>query len=143
MMTEKLMLAAPLAMFGICAVQDWRRKEISAAVVVLFGAFGFGLSVFADGRSFMQVFAGMVPGAVLAALSEASRGQIGMGDGFLILAAGCYFGFWEICGIFFLGSLLAGLTGIFLLLFLGRKRNDRLPFAPFVLFSYILWLAGS
>ena len=46
-MSEKLMLTFLLAMLGICAFQDWRRREVSVTVLVLFGSIGllFGVAV--------------------------------------------------------------------------------------------------
>ena len=64
-----------------------------------------------------------------------------MGDGWLILAAGCYLGFWSVLGVFLLASILAGVAGTMMLLFFGGRKSDRLPFAPFVLVSYVFMLA--
>lgn len=139
-MGEKLILAALLAMFGLCALQDWRRREISVAVVVFFGVLGLGLGIAALERTVWEILLGMLPGGILAALSWGSRGQIGMGDGCLILAAGCYLGFWKILGVFLIASLLTGMAGAVHLLFFGGKRSDRLPFAPFLLAAYVFWL---
>ena len=140
-MSEKLMLAVLLIMFGLCALQDWRRREISVAVVAVFGALGLALGIAVTERTIWEILFGMLPGGVLAALSWGSRGQIGMGDGCLILAAGCYLGFWKTLGVFLMASLLTGMAGAALLLFFGGKKSDRLPFAPFLLVAYVFWLA--
>ena len=140
-MSEKLMLTFLLAMLGICAFQDWRRREVSVTVLVLFGSIGLLFGVAVAQEPVAGLLSGMFPGGMLLALAWGSRGQIGMGDGWLILAAGCYLGFWSVLGVFLLASILAGVAGAMMLLFFGGKKSDRLPFAPFVLVGYVFMLA--
>lgn len=140
-MSEKLMLTFLLAMLGICAFQDWRRREVSVTVLVLFGSIGLLFGVAVAQEPVAGLLSGMFPGGMLLTLAWGSRGQIGMGDGWLILAAGCYLGFWSVLGVFLLASILAGVAGAMMLLFFGGKKSDRLPFAPFVLVSYVFMLA--
>ncbi len=98
-------------MLGICAFQDWRRREVSVTVLVLFGSIGLLFGVAVAQEPVAGLLSGMFPGGMLLALAWGSRGQIGMGDGWLILAAGCYLGFWSVLGVFSPGQYTGGSGG--------------------------------
>ena len=68
---------------------------------------------------------------------------LGFGDVLLLCALGVIFGAGAVSGIFAAASLCAGalcLTGLALK---QIKRDDELPFAPFIAFGCLVYLIGS
>ena len=93
-------------------------------VLVLFrGSIGLLFGVAVAQEPVAGLLSGMFPGGMLLALAWGSRGQIGMGDGWLILAAGCYLGFWSVLGVFLLGQYTGGSGGGHDALFFRRKKS--------------------
>ena len=78
-------------------------------------------SVYPDGLLSMGV------GGVVAVMSVLSRGKMGMGDGMLILAMG---------SVLSVGELLGIHAGLQLCVF-KKKRDEEIPFAPFLLAGYL------
>lgn len=77
-------------------------------------------------------------GAVLFLVSVLSGGRMGKGDAILFLMIGGFLTWQESLSLLWMSSVLMGVFGIVCLLTKRRKKNDRLPFAPFVLGGYVL-----
>lgn len=128
----KVLVLCMLAANGVC---DIRKKEILLLPTVVFAAAGIIFDA-AAGMSAAKVLCGLLPGALLAALSAASCQAVGAGDAILLASVGI----WTGCGTAFLTlaaafwiqaavSVIYGLTG-------GRKKE--LPFVPAILAAYAL-----
>ena len=83
-------------------------------------------SVYPDGLLSMGV------GGVVAVMSVLSRGKMGMGDGLLILAMGSVLSVGEL-----LALLLCGIYAGLQLCVFKKKRDEEIPFAPFLLAGYL------
>lgn len=88
-------------------------------------------SVYPDGLLSMGV------GGVVAVISVLSRGKMGMGDGLLILAMGSVLSVGELLGILCLALLLCGIYAGLQLCVFKKKRDEEIPFAPFLLAGYL------
>lgn len=92
-------------------------------------------------ESAQTVILGLLPGGCICFLSALVPGQIGMGDGWILMAAGAVGG-WKM-GIFLLEwGLICLFPAAFFWCVIKKKRNLKLPFAPFILGGYI-WLILS
>ena len=87
-----------------------------------------------------QLLSGVAVGAALFVISLLSCGRIGQGDAVMVLIMGCYFGGFQSLMLLWGASFLAGLYGLFLLLLFHKRKTDRIPFVPFLLASYMVWL---
>lgn len=115
---------------------DIRKKEISLrmyAVLVIVGVVWHMISKDWDG-SFLYA---LLPGACTLGLSVLSEGQIGFGDGLMILAAGLYFSLEWVLLWSFMAFLLCGLFGMGLFLFCKKDRKEEIAFIPFLFVSAI------
>ncbi len=80
-----------------------------------------------------DALAGLVAGGgVLLLLAMVSRGGMGGGDIKLAAALGLLFGWQKVLLALFLGSILAGVLGLILILAGRKSRKDMLPFGPFI-----------
>ncbi len=78
-----------------------------------------------------------VPG-VLMLLAGWLSGKVGYGDGCVLLVAGSILGGVKITAVFLGGLFIAAMTAIVLLVFRKVKKNDKLPFIPFLAVSALV-----
>jgi len=105
-----------LLLLIICAVEDFRRKEVTVTYILLFGTVGVVLHLFYPNCSVYSMLWGLLLGIGIMAVSLLSRGSIGMGDGILLTVTGVYLGGYEnlelfLLGVIFCGSLVFGTFG--------------------------------
>ncbi len=132
-MLRTVMVVVFLISSSVC---DMRNKKIPLWVIIIFAGLGVLLAIFAPAHSFGDLVAGVGGGVVLIMVSIITAGQIGMGDGLLFVVLGIFCGSSNIGLLIYATLLCAVVAGV---LFMTRqvKRNDRLPFVPFVLCVYI------
>ena len=124
---------------------DIRKKEISVTRSVLCGVIAFLLRT---GMEMSGLQAGTVqflltailPGGVLLLIGKITRQEIGYGDGILLLVCGLCLGGKETIFLFVSGLFLMFPISLVLLLSGHTDRRAELPFAPFLLASYLFWL---
>lgn len=120
--------------------QDYRKKEVSLALILLLGIFGMIFRL-TDGKlQWASLLAGMSIGVIFMLLSFLTGGKIGVGDGLVLIVSGVYLGFWRNLSMCLIALSLAGLNGLLLLLMKRCKKEDTLPFFPFLLAGYVILL---
>ena len=113
---------------GINTWTDIRKKEICVPV----------LSVFLAGGILWRIWEGTFwAGTIAAVISVLTRGEIGFGDGLLILAMGSVLKSGELLGVLCAALLLCGIYSGLQLLVFKKKRDTEIPFAPFLLVGYL------
>lgn len=127
-----------IGMLGICSIEDLWKKRIHLVIVAGFALFGLGLFWKERSISLGDMLGGMGIGLFLYCLSILSMERIGKGDALLLTATGIYLGFWRNMVLLWLGSMLTGVAGLLLYLLFHKKREYRIPFAPFLLTAYLL-----
>jgi Flp pilus assembly protein protease CpaA len=150
-----------VSVLGLNAVQDIRRREIVLAPTVAAGAAGVLWNLIAGHSGMATLLYGMIPGGILLFFAWLTGGQIGRGDGILVIACGAWCGFpvslYLLCAGLFLAlagavMLLAIRRTRFRLRF-GQRRGEkgnsgktirassiRVPFVPFLFAAYIILL---
>lgn len=131
-----------LLLLIICAVEDFRRKEVTVTYILLFGTVGVVLHLFYPNCSVYSMLWGLLLGIGIMAVSLLSRGSIGMGDGILLTVTGVYLGGYENLELFLLGVFFAGVWSLGLLVLKKKKRKERIAFIPFLLAAYAFMLVG-
>ena len=133
-------LAWVIALFIISAnsFTDVRRHEISLFLTATGGIAGIVIWHMESGQA-TPLPASILPGICFLLFSFLSRGAVGAGDGFVLIAlAGCLpvtdIFITAVCGVF-LASVYAGL-----MLLGGSGLRSSFAFVPFLLGGYVLYL---
>lgn len=129
-----------LFVLAVGAYQDWREQQISLFLPILAAVVGILLWLSEPTCSVWELLGGMMIGMVLLAAAGLTGGQIGTGDGMMLLASGSYLGFQKNLGLFLTGLLLAGFAAFYLMVVQKRGRRTTMPFIPFLLAAYLLLL---
>ena len=91
-------------------------------------------------KSVIFLLGALLPGGLLLLCGRITRQAIGYGDGLLLLICGIYLG-GKTAGILFMTGLFFLFPMSLCLLISGKAgRKTQIPFAPFLLASYLLWL---
>ena len=126
---------------GICSYQDLRSHRISMVWIVLLAGVSAWMAWRREGWDWVLITE-LLPGIFLLGVSYLTRGQVGIGDGFIVAFSGWGFG-WETAVV---GSWLAlmavsvvGITGVLLR---KRKKGHRYPLIPFLFLAQgiCVWL---
>ncbi|MDE7325839.1 MAG: hypothetical protein K2N63_06140 [Lachnospiraceae bacterium] len=114
--------------FGIV---DIRKKSLSVPVLVLVLGAAVLFRLLWDG-GIVAGGAGLLSGFLICAVGKISRGQIGMGDGFLLAVTGMLLGFWKNMELFLTGLFFCAVFSAGILIFFRKGRGYQVPFVPFL-----------
>ena len=129
-----------LGMLVFCTIEDCRRKRILLGPVLLFGILGLILHLYYRNISIWNLLAGCLIGVILLLISKVTRGNIGIGDGLILIVTGVYLGFEDNSILFMHGLLFCGIWSLVLLVTKKKKGTDEVPFIPFLLLAYLKML---
>ena len=115
---------------------DIRKREISIPVTLLFGLAGVVYSV-RTGRTMTDYLIPLGIGILILGGSVLTRGQVGMGDGWLLMALGCMMRMESYIQMVCIGMLLAAACSGVLLLVFRKSRKTEIPLVPFLLLGYV------
>ena len=115
---------------------DIRKREISIPVTLLFGLAGVVYSV-RSGRTMTDYLIPLGIGILILGGSVLTRGQVGMGDGWMLLALGCMLRMECYIQMAFIGMLLAAAYSGVLMLVFRKNRKTEIPLVPFLLLGYV------
>ena len=130
---EWFRLGAAAVFLWAAAIQDLKTKKIPILLPAAFlaGAVAVNL-LFPTGMDRRELWAGVVPGALLLVPSPLAKGKIGEGDGVCLLVCGLYTGLRRTVRIAETAFVLAGIAAAALLLTKGRRAEESFPFVPFL-----------
>ena len=115
---------------------DIRKREISIPVTLLFGLAGVVYSV-RTGRTMTDYLIPLGIGILILGGSVLTRGQLGMGDGWMLLALGCMLRMECYIQMACIGMLLAAAYSGVLMLVFRKNRKTEIPLVPFLLLGYV------
>ena len=115
---------------------DIRKREISIPVTLMFGLAGVAYSI-KIGRKMTDYLIPAAIGIFILACSILTRGQVGMGDGWLLMALGCMMRMESYIQMACIGMLLAAACSGVLLLVFRKSRKTEIPLVPFLLLGYV------
>ena len=115
---------------------DIRKREISIPVTLLFGLAGVVYSV-RTGRTMTDYLIPLGIGILILEGSVLTRGQVGMGDGWMLLALGCMLRMECYIQMACIGMLLAAAYSGVLMLVFRKNRKTEIPLVPFLLLGYV------
>ena len=115
---------------------DIRKREISIPVTLLFGLAGVVYSV-RTGRTMTDYLIPLGIGILILGGSVLTRGQVGMGVGWMLLALGCMLRMECYIQMACIGMLLAAAYSGVLMLVFRKNRKTEIPLVPFLLLGYV------
>lgn len=135
-MLEIIKTVILLACLFVNAWTDAKTRRVYPALLAVTGTIGLFFYT-ADGEMTAgSLAAGVLVGVFLLLGGRLTDEKIGYGDGMTFLVTGIFLGFWKNLFLLFAASLAAAVYAL-IGLALGRlKRNDCLPFLPFVSGAY-------
>jgi leader peptidase (prepilin peptidase)/N-methyltransferase len=121
------------------AIYDWKKKEIHLRVSAVTAAVLTVCELWRISRgelAWVTLFAGMFVGVLLIGISLATRGQIGIGDGIVLVITGMVLNVYENSMLLLCSLVLTAVSGMFLLVAKHVGRKYTLPFVPYIFLSY-------
>lgn len=131
-------------LLGVLAWLDIRTKKVSLVLVGILAVMMLGMRIasFETGSGtgiwIAKLFVGLLPGGISLFCSYITRGQIGMGDGFVLAALGLGLGFRNVMVLWGVALCMAAVFAIFLLVFKRAGKKTELPFVPCLFLGYVL-----
>lgn len=129
-----------LLLFSSTAYEDCKEKEINFYMPLIGALAGIILHLLYWEKTLLDILLGITVGIVLLLVAVISNGGIGMGDGIMLMVSGIFLGFWENIALFMMALGMISITALFLIVIKRKGKNYRLPFLPFLLAAYLLWL---
>ena len=115
---------------------DIRRREISLLLTVVYAGCGIIYSIL-QGRKIQDVLIPAGIGILFLAAGLISRGAIGAGDCWILLALGALLDTETYIRMLCIGFFLAGFWSGILLVIRRKSRKTEIPLVPFLLAGYI------
>lgn len=135
---DKGLLTVLLLFLSTAAYYDLKTGKVHI-VTILFGAAGGMTARLSAGTFFLpDVAAGAAGGGFLLLLGLATHQAIGYGDGLLIMVTGIFLGWYGNFCLLVTAFFLSAVCSVLYLLCGLKKRSDTIPFAPFLLFGYLV-----
>ncbi len=131
------------AMLGITAVLAWfdiKKQEFPLWLLCVGGAVSVCVTLLVGEFSIHKILGGALVGGMLILCCACTKESVGFGDGLMFVVTGIYLGLWKNLLLLLGATAICAVFGAVLLITKRAKRNDRLPFAPFVLASEVLML---
>ncbi|MDO5425805.1 MAG: prepilin peptidase [Eubacteriales bacterium] len=126
---------------GICSIQDVRRREISRRILAVGSVAAVLMQVCTRKLEYWDFALGIAVGLALLGIAFATREALGYGDGLAVLAMGMFAGGCRALEILLLAFGMAALVSGGCLALKKAKRNDSLPFLPFLTAAAVICMA--
>ena len=127
-----------LAVLIVCAVSDYRKKEIKLIFPVFLAIAAAAMFFLGRDIAVKSVIAGMAEGIVIMVLSQITQGRIGMGDGILLASTGLMLGWKDNLIMFFFACLLSACVSVLILTLKKGDRETKIPFVPFMVPGFLI-----
>ena len=125
-------------MLGVCAVTDFRRKEVEVPIICLGGILGVVFHVIYQHRSIEDMLGGFAIGVIMYVIAVATREQVGKGDALLCMVTGIYLGFLANLALVWLSTVLVGIFGLVAVKLFHKTRGMTMPYVPFLLATALI-----
>ena len=132
-----------LVYLGFCTWEDCRCRQIFWPLSAAMAAAGVLLKLVSDQAGFPELACALVPGALLLPLLFLPSPPLGMGDILVLWVLGIWTSLWHTVTVFCFALMMAGMYAGFLLLRKKAKKQDTLPFIPFLFLAQTILLFGD
>lgn len=128
-----------LLFLGINAILDFKYKKIPWVLSICFIVIGIGSVLISSPINWWQ-FLGAIVGIGIILISVCTKQAIGLGDGLVLLVVGIFIGLWKTLMILFLSGILVAVVGIIMMVQKKGNLKTSLPFIPFILAAYGVYM---
>lgn len=141
-----ILISEVLVLFFItvCSYTDIKEKNIYVAPVVLSQCLWITIFSISSSSSFIKIFSNVatkiVIETVVITVLSFYHDMIGLGDSLMLTTVCVILGFENGITIFAIAFLMCAIAGIVMIFLKRRCIESKMPLAPFVLTSYIVWL---
>lgn len=118
-------------------IKDIRSKSISLPLVIVSCACLILIMPFNNVITIKSAILGTLVGLFIILVSKLTKGQIGIGDGIILLATGLGLGIWDNIALLTFALFLSAICCVILLAFRLVNLKMTIPFIPFLFLSYI------
>ena len=125
-----------ILLLGFNSVLDIKRRQISLVLTAVIGLVVILVRIW-ERQPWGELGLSLIPGVVFVLLAYVTEESIGYGDAWVLLSVGCYLSFKEMLTMCMSALCLAGVTALFLYIFLYKKKNYEMPFIPFLFIGYL------
>lgn len=139
-MLKKSIIFMMLLLFSI---EDVRKKRIDILPLLAFSVIGAIYQTVTRALTISEICGGMLLGVGLLGIAKMTGESLGYGDGLLFLVTGIYLGGWDNCSLLMTSLVLAFVFAIIQILVRKKSAKSEIPFVPFVLSAYVLYLGGQ
>lgn len=125
-----------IGLLGFNALLDLRKQQISLMAAGIMGISGF---IWAWHGNYLEIsyFFGIFIGICVLGMGLATKGEVGIGDGIVVLSLGMTLEWEKLVVSLMLGLLGCAAVSGFLMLTFHKGRKTRIPFVPFLFLGYI------
>lgn len=132
-----------LGFLMVMSYSDVKRKEVNVHIIGLFLALALivtALGYHVYEPNFLSVILGTLLGIIIYGISILTKGEIGEGDAYVIIALGMMLGCTKVFFIVSIAFVLAAVSVLILKLSKKISISSTLPFVPYILASYVVFL---
>lgn len=121
----------------ISTIKDIKSKSISLPLVIISCVCLILIMPFNNVITIKSAILGTLVGFFIILVSKLTKGQIGMGDGIILLATGLGLGVWDNIALLLFALFLSAICCFILLALRLVNLKMKIPFIPFLFISYI------
>lgn len=116
---------------------DLRKKEVNISLCISVALVGLIYEIFISKTDILSIILGILPGIFLMLTSIVTNEEIGKGDAAILGTIGIFLGLKKTILVLIYALFSTIIIGGILLLIRKKNKKYKIPFVPFILFSYI------
>lgn len=116
---------------------DLRKKEVNISLCISVALVGLIYEIFISKTDILSIILGILPGIFLMLTSIVTNEEIGKGDAAILSTIGIFLGLKKTILVLIYALFSTIIIGGILLLIRKKNKKYKIPFVPFILFSYI------
>lgn len=121
----------------ISTLIDLRKKEVNISLCISVALVGLIYEIFISKTDILSIILGILPGIFLMLTSIVTNEEIGKGDAAILSTIGIFLGLKKTILVLIYALFSTIIIGGILLLIRKKNKKYKIPFVPFILFSYI------
>lgn len=116
---------------------DLRKKEVNISLCISVALVGLIYEIYISKTDILSIILGILPGIFLMLTSIVTNEEVGKGDAVILSTIGIFLGLKKTILVLIYALFSTIIIGGILLLIRKKNKKYKIPFVPFILFSYI------